>query len=231
MKEAAQLVANGELSLCESAARSGIAKATLWRYVNKLKNANHDNPVQFSPKYASRQVFDKNEETMLVEYLVMASKLHHGLSTKAARILAFDFSQANNKTIPISWIRNQTAGEDWLSGLFLRHPSLSLRTPEATSLSRATSFNRFNVGSFFDNLDTVLKRHKFESHQIYNVDETGVTTVQKPQKVIALKGIKQVGQMTSAERGTLVTLCCTVNAGGNSIPPYSFSQECISEMF
>ena len=38
--------------------------------------------------------------------------------------------------------------------------------------------------------------------------------------MIALKGNKQIGQVTSAERGTLVTLCCGINALGNSIPPF-----------
>nr|XP_047124426.1 MFS-type transporter clz9-like [Hydra vulgaris] len=52
------------------------------------------------------------------------------------------------------------------------------------------------------------------------MDETAVTTVQQPKKVIAKKGLKQVGAITSAERGTLVTLACTINAIGNSIPPF-----------
>jgi hypothetical protein len=54
---------------------------------------------------------------------------------------------------------------------------------------------------------------------IYNVDETGISTVQKPNKVIAKKGKKQVGSITSQERGTLVTMCLAVNAVGNTIPP------------
>ena len=37
----------------------------------------------------------------------------------------------------------------------------------------------------------------------------------------ALRGSKQVGQVTSAERGTLETVCCGINALGNSIPPFS----------
>jgi len=65
-----------------------------------------------------------------------------------------------------------------------------------------------------------MKRHKFGPHQIYNVDETGVTTVHRPHKVIASRGSKQVGQVTSRERGTLVTLCCAVNVLGNSLPPF-----------
>ncbi|KAJ8395927.1 hypothetical protein AAFF_G00026350, partial [Aldrovandia affinis] len=44
--------------------------------------------------------------------------------------------------------------------------------------------------------------------------------VHKPDKVVARRGFKQVGSLTSAERGTLVTLACAVSATGNSIPPY-----------
>ena len=52
-----------------------------------------------------------------------------------------------------------------------------------------------------------MERHNLRPNNIYNVDETGVTTVQgKPSKVIALKGHKQVGNVTSAERGQLVTV-------------------------
>ena len=55
--------------------------------------------------------------------------------------------------------------------------------------------------------------------RIWNVDETGCTTVHKPAKVLATTGAKQVGAIVSAERGQLVTLCCAVNAVGNSVPP------------
>ena len=53
---------------------------------------------------------------------------------------------------------------------------------------------------------------------MWNLDETGVTTVQRPCKIMAEKGVKQVGSATSAERGNLVTVIHGVNAAGNSIP-------------
>ncbi|KAJ8940590.1 hypothetical protein NQ314_010668 [Rhamnusium bicolor] len=39
--------------------------------------------------------------------------------------------------------------------------------------------------------------------------------VQKSAKVLAVKGQKQIGKVTSAEKGT----CCIINAAGSSLPP------------
>lgn len=51
------------------------------------------------------------------------------------------------------------------------------------------------------------------------MDESGITNVQKPGKIIATKGQRQIAKMTSAERGTTVTVVCSMNASGSYIPP------------
>ena len=76
------------------------------------------------------------------------------------------------------------------------------------------------MGTFFNDLNQVYDKYKFQCQDVYNVDETAVTTVQTPTKIIARKRMKQVGAVTSAERGTLVTVALAVNAVGNSIPPF-----------
>ena len=73
---------------------------------------------------------------------------------------------------------------------------------------------------FFLNLTNIINIHgPFLPHRIYNVDETGITTVQASPTVISEKGKKQVGQIAAEERGALVSVACTVNAAGGTIPP------------
>ena len=85
---------------------------------------------------------------------------------------------------------------------------------------RVSGFNPTTVNQFFDNLTVVLQRNKFGPGDIWNADETGITTVQKPRRIVAKRGMKQVEFITSAERGTLVTVAFAVSAIGNSIPQF-----------
>jgi len=112
------------------------------------------------------------------------------------------------------------ADEEWFRSFMRRNSEMTVRVAQATSLSRATSFNKNNMNAFYNNLSVVMDRYKFEPQQIYNTDETGITTVQKPDRVVARRGAQQVGSVTSAERSTLVTLAFAVNAIGNSFPPF-----------
>ncbi|XP_068221423.1 uncharacterized protein [Palaemon carinicauda] len=77
-----------------------------------------------------------------------------------------------------------------------------------------------NVDMFFQNLQSVQDRYEFTPRDMWNMVETWVPTVQKPVKVVARKGSKQIGKITSAERGTLVTVAIAVSAIGNAVPPF-----------
>lgn len=67
---------------------------------------------------------------------------------------------------------------------------------------------------------SVIEKYGFTVRQILNCDETSVTTVHRPPKVVAPCGQRQVGKVTSAKRGTLVTMCATNCANGTYVPPF-----------
>lgn len=149
-----------------------------------------------------------------------ASDIYYGLSPKEVRRFAYRYAIACKNKIPQTWTETEMAGSDWFTGFLKRHPQLSIRTPQATSLARCTSFNKHNVELFYNNLDIVLKRLKVTPADIWNIDETGITTVQRPDRVVARRGFRQIGRVTSAERGSLVTIAFAVSALGNSVPPF-----------
>lgn len=101
-------------------------------------------------EYSVRKVFSEYGENCLVKYIETVAKMQYGQTKKGVRQLAYKFAEANGKKYPQSWDEEQIAGEEWMRGFLKRHSSsLSIRKPEATSLSRATSFNRYNVERFF----------------------------------------------------------------------------------
>ncbi|XP_049840392.1 uncharacterized protein LOC126285112 [Schistocerca gregaria] len=156
----------------------------------------------------------------MASYLLKCAEIYFELLPIDVRKLAYHCRvQLNAKNIPPPWHQNNMAGTDWFQNFMPRNPQLSLRIPEATSLSRATSFNKTNVNSFFPIYQRLLQKYQFNASRIWNIDETGVTVVQNSNKIVAARGQKQMGAITSAERGTLVTLTSGSNDAGNFIPP------------
>lgn len=219
MKEALINIKNG-MSVRKAAKLSGIPFTTLRRYHLKTRNLNVDE-TPLTPNYTINKVFTTAQEKILKDYFTHCALIFYGLNAKECRRIAYQMANVNNLKMPDSWRTKQTAGKDWLLSFRKRNPELTLRKPEACSLARATAFNRTNVERFYNNLEDLMKRSSAfaDGTRIYNLDETSTTTVQKPQKVIAPKGRKNIGKVTSGERGTLVTTCCIISASGVALPP------------
>lgn len=216
MKLAADEVNKGEKKLCQAAKDYDICRNSLKRFIARLKKDPGNICFGYLP---TRQVFTKDQEKSLCDYLLMLAQMFHGLGPKEVRRLAYDCAIKFSIAVPDSWQEQKMAGKDWMTAFLKRNSSLSIRKPEATSLSRATSFNRTNVQNYFDKLAEVMDRYKFQASSIWNVDETGVSTVLKPSKIVAAKGKRNVGSVTSGERGTNVTVVVAVSATGSHIPP------------
>lgn len=197
-----------------------IGRWTISRHLNKFKQQDSNNNFEYTNNCGHRKVFTDEEENDLVNYLLLASRIYFGITKEGLSTLAFEYASQNGKKFPESWQKNAKAGKQWVQDFLTRHrEKLSLRKPQATSIGRAMCFNRPIVEAFYNNLQKLFNKYKFSPDRIFNLDETGLSTVHNPPKVIAGKGEKQVGAITSAERGTLITLISSISAIGSSIPP------------
>lgn len=205
---------NGDYGLNKSAQIYNVPKATLKRHADG-KNGH----VNLAKSFGRPAVFNANMEQQLVNHLLHLESLFFGFTINDIRKLAFDIAEKYSLTHNFNK-QNKIAGKKWFYGFMKRNPQLSLRQPEATSMARAKGFNKKNVMDFFDILEKVVDEYKINANTIFNVDESGFTTVQKKtQKVISLKGKRQVGALTSGERGVNTTIVCCVNASGFYVPP------------
>ncbi|KAF2895778.1 hypothetical protein ILUMI_10395 [Ignelater luminosus] len=165
-----------------------------------------------------KKIFTSERENILANYVKRSSEIMFGLTPQEVKQLAYQCAVSHKIKIPDSWIKNRKAGVDWFAN-FLKRTNLAIRQPEATSLARCTSCNKYNISRFFEKLGDIYQRCNLEPYRIWNMDETGVNTVLCLNKIVATKGTKQVGAVASAERGEQVTAAAAVNAQGLAMPP------------
>jgi len=164
--------------------------------------------------------YDQEEELVL---LLKDMENHlFGLTVTDVRRLVFVFCEKNN--ISNTFNRDDgMAGRNWMKLFFTRHPELSVRKPEAVSIQWAIGFNKAKVDRFFSVLEEVCIDERGQRiipySNIYNVDETGFSCAHKTQRIVATKGKKNVGALTSCEKSKMITIVCCISATGTYIPP------------
>ena len=139
-------VANGLMRPNEAAITYNIKRNTLHYRVKKYKSLLSKTKLGLTTKYTVAQVFNKDEEIMLRDYLIKSSKMNYGLTYKQAKELAFHYATKLCKC-PNKSMENKQADIEWLKGFMKRHKEISLRKPENTNLSRSTrAAERVGVG-------------------------------------------------------------------------------------
>lgn len=220
MAGAIREVLDGTMGFQKAAKSYGVPKSTLERKVKKVKVNNYSPQAAAAKKLGRYEtVFTLDQEKELVKHVLLLEERLFGITLTDLRILAFELAEKNKINHSFNQ-EKKMAGKGWLYSFLSRNIQLSLRNPEATSMARAKGFNRVAVKTFFDLLGSLIEKYKFSPNNIYNVDETGILTVpNKPSRVLSLRGKKQVGSLTSAERGDLVTVEMCISAAGVYVPP------------
>lgn len=218
MRSAIDQVLSGKMSDRMAAVAYEVPRSTMRDKIKQLKEGKE---TILKPELGKfKPTFSKQFEQILVDHVIDLDNRLMPLSKKEFLRLAYDLAEAlkikhrfNRET--------KCAGKNFYYDFIKRHPELSLRTAESTSLQRAVGFNRPQVLRFFNHLQELMAKFSFDPSKIFNADETGVSSVhENKQKVLAAKGKKQVGKLTSGEKGRTITVLLCVNASGDQfIPP------------
>lgn len=187
--------------------------------LQRLTKEKYGNPVEASQAKVGRPpVFNKQLEEELVNYCLAMEASFFGLTRSDLRRMAVQLAEKNNVKHPF---KNEMAGKKWVSLFLKRHKKkLAERKPTGTSYARALGFSKENTDKFFDLLEQLHEKNQYTPDRIFNVDESGISIVQsKVAKVIGLRGKRQVASLTSAERGSLITIVACMNAVGTFVPP------------
>lgn len=208
LKKAVVDVNSKQLNVNQASRKYGIPYTTIKDHVsNRCRNSN---AAKVIPKVVGKKpAFTLEQENKLADYCIKLSQRYYGLSITEFRQLAYQYAQKLGVEGRFQNKRNEElVGWDFYWLFMKRHPGISLRSPEATSLNRVIGFNKVEVDRFFDNLSTLYEKNNYSAMDIYNVDESGLQTVHKPSKILAPKGVKQIGKITSGERGDTCTIIC-----------------------
>ena len=179
-------------------------KSTLERHKNK-KILTPGCLERFHP------VLNADFEKELVDYCVEMQNRLIGLSVRDLQSMAFHVAEKNHL--------DHGFDKDWVAGFLHRNPEISLRIPEPTSIGRPVGFNAVQIGQFYDLLEKAYSDHGFDRAHVWNVDETGLTPVHTPGKIIGKKEQHQIGKTTLGEKGKTITAVCADNAEGTFISP------------
>lgn len=157
-----------------------------------------------------RRTFSLKQEVDLADHYRSLDTRFFGLSLNKLLQLRYQFADLNKINHRFN---NQInlAGYDWAASFLKRH-NLLIRTPQKTSVARMMGFNRIQIGRFYSNLESIYQKFQFPPSSIFNMDETGMSTVpnQVP-KVISTKG-----------GGELVPAVCCFSSSGIYAPPLIF---------
>ena len=221
MKEAIKSVIKNEMPLRQAARTFGVPKDTLNRRLKKLDKQSTDDNIDtmcHNKLGTFRTVLSKDQEKQLAKYITDMDNAFFGLTIMDLSVIVYEFCDKNKIPNPFSK-EKKLCGEDFVRGFLKRNPDLSLRKPQGVALNRVYGLNRTAVRTYFSNLEKLLTEHNFQRHRIYNCDESGITSVHKPVKVVAKKGKHCVSSVTSGEKGITTTVLCAASGTGHYIPP------------
>lgn len=176
---------NGDFGINQCARLYGVPKATLKRHLERKNKYS-----QGTKSFGRRPVFTEETENEMHYIILKLESMFFGLPRKELMTLAFQMAEERGVEHPFNK-EKRAAGKKWYYGFLKRHSDICQRQPEATSLARARGFNEASINRYFGLLAQLIDSNGLTADNIFNVDESGISTVQKKCQRVLGKKVKK----------------------------------------
>ena len=202
---------NSPQSICSIAKKYNVPKTTLLRWVK--------NPTAKTGS-GGTTVLSQHEEELLATAIAYLAR--YGFPQDRTDIIDMTESFVTNMR-RVNPFKDNRPGIDWVRGFEKRQKKvLTRRKPELLTTNRAEALTQKTVDLFFKNYTEVLEANglKESPHRIFNLDETGLTTDPRSEKVFIPRGDSNAYEITPTNGKTSYTVLFCTSATGNYAPPF-----------
>ncbi|XP_039296637.1 tigger transposable element-derived protein 1-like [Nilaparvata lugens] len=214
--EAARKVTIEKFTVYKASKVTGVPYNTFKRFINDNNDLLHVNV----PKLGRPFALPVDLEQKILKYILDMQELGFGLTVLQVRKLAYQLAEIVNRQHMFN--EEKKSASKWWWCKFKERYNLCLRVPENLSAYRASMSNPVIIADYFSKLENLLLKLDLfnKPSQIWNVDETGLTYVVKPNKIVCQIGKKYVYKRTYGERGQTQTVIGCASADGSFLPPF-----------
>ncbi|XP_062558828.1 uncharacterized protein LOC134223657 [Armigeres subalbatus] len=145
--------------LRQVATEYGLSHQTLYRYVRKRKSTQEKSSLLRPEHENFNQVFTKEQEANLAEYVIRVINLLYGISYRNLRKIAFQYAKTNKITYPHKWNCEQMTGMGWVVGFLKRNPQIAEQTPKGCDISKNATFDLSHIEVSYSALEKAFKIH------------------------------------------------------------------------
>lgn len=214
--DAARKVRNESLTIYKASKLANVPYNTLKRFLKDNEDLTHYEV----PKLRRPFALPAELEQRVFKYIINMQELGFGLTVLQVRKLAYNLAESAKRQHMFNTEKQVSSKLWWCK--FKERYNLCLRVPENLSAYRASMSNPVIIKDYFNKLDCLLTKLQITdiASRIWNVDETGLSYVVKPNKVVCQIGKRYVYKRTYAEKGQTQTLVGCASADGCFIPTF-----------
>lgn len=214
--EAVRLVTEEKMSIYRASKLSGIPWSTIKDFLKR--NGDDSNNRQVT-KLGRPFALTAELEMQLFNYIIKMQEIGFGLTVQMVRKIAYQLAEHAGRDHFFN--TEKESASQWWWTQYKNRFNLTLRVPENLAAYRASMSNPEIIQDFFTKLETLMDSIGVKNcpDRLWNCDETGLSYVVKPNRVVTSLGKRYVYKRAYADRGESQTLMGCICANGTWIPP------------